>query len=895
MGIPKKALRHSQLTYQAGSTVDGSHQTSRVTFEEDGVFKKAFFKELEPKNHYPELLAKISVATSSFKRLFQGKRSAEERLVFDDEDKIIGTLSICLDDFKSFHFASEGIPADTFLKEQVAPSSKTLIEKNVMEILFGRWYLDDDDAHPHNLGLNGDFDFDMFCYWFTLYMKEPRMVIGIPKTQVSLTVRDYEMFPNVQDSKPYHWAPFPHPGKVTLPVLVPVVQEQVLPKVLPKAYADPIQFARLAQDSVAQEQKFAAALKALLTFQPELQRKRLTELFGDLPLNYTSLDETDVSVRAKYEELFPAFCNEKTNVRSFVDFMMGPSQDQMGLAHEHKGLYQEHYDNLYRVVVFYMGCSNNGFGVPLPATCLALYQKPSFYRNIEAWVIKENATTYANDKELQYSLPDLQKRYHQVWRDAFAPTFKELLHSSYRLTNALLKEATSPPHFQLSELVSKAATDNSVTSAWELFGTMPELSSDIIESKIAVEKDSKIRDALLSIVAFTNQFHALAKTYYTKKREELTEEDNLEFSNKLSLLYQQFNLKIRQDLANTSTYASEFNRIATSLKLIAEQVNFKLHLTTTDEFMEEAVLSVKKEVLPFIHEDVKRQYFDSLFLWAKSQRPEDLERYINEIIDKKYTPTISSLSYRQRSEPVKKYLRTSTQESGDNRLAYIFTSGSSEDGALNRLLIEGLTPLMLQKYPIPSIDIAIRDKSFEAGLVEFTKHVVYFAKKDKRFTHLYSDGGRALFYKTIYDWVDSLSEKSFNSGPKGLIRLALKKYESGSWGQFFGISTSRKAEVSGYLKGNTHAKALALIFMKGEKNSALSECLFDYIIEGIQKEIKTGKKCDALTEQQYKLVEQFDFAIHKEFYLEHLQNHEATKAAASHRQLMITSTVSSFF
>ena len=71
MGIPKKALRHSQFITKKPIS-DGSHKIFSVSFEEDGVTKKAFFKELEPERHYPELLAKISVATSSFKKSFQG-------------------------------------------------------------------------------------------------------------------------------------------------------------------------------------------------------------------------------------------------------------------------------------------------------------------------------------------------------------------------------------------------------------------------------------------------------------------------------------------------------------------------------------------------------------------------------------------------------------------------------------------------------------------------------------------------------------------------------------------------------------------------------------------------------------------------------------------------------
>ncbi|MBI2785381.1 MAG: hypothetical protein HYX60_03350, partial [Legionella longbeachae] len=589
MEIPKRALRHSQLNYlEQSALTDSSHQTFRVSFEEDGISKKAFFKKLEPKNHYPSLLAKMSVATSSFKRSFQGKRSAEERLVFDENNKLIGTLSIGVEGFKPFHFAEEGDPVNRTLKEQVAPSVKTLIDKNVMEILLGRWFLDDDDSHPHNLSLEGDIDFDMFFYWFTIHMKEPRKVIGIPKKHVHLSVRDYEAFPNVQESMPYHWPSYQHPGQETIPLVMPVIQEQML-KRLPKAYVNPVEFARLAQNSLAQEQKLAMALRVLLTYQPELQRKRLTELFGDMPFDYKSLEEVDVNLPSKYEELYPHLCNKNKNEGSFVDFMMN--------------LYQEHYDNLYRVVVFYMGCDNNGFGVPLPATCVTLYQKPSFYRNIKEWVLNENETNYAKNEDLKYNLVELQKRYHQVWRDTFAPTLKELLNSAYRLTNSLLKETTSPPYTQLPELVSKAPTDETLTNAWELFGNLPEISIEAIESKIIVDKNSKLRDALLALAAFYNECRAINKNYYTKEREKLTEEDNLEFSDKLNTLHKQYNLKIRQSLANTTTYAAEFNNIASSLKLVAEQVNFQLHLTTTDELMEKALLSVKKDVLPFTHED----------------------------------------------------------------------------------------------------------------------------------------------------------------------------------------------------------------------------------------------------------------------------------------------------
>lgn len=189
---------------------------------------------------------------------------------------------------------------------------------------------------------------------------------------------------------------------------------------------------------------------------------------------------------------------------------------------------------------------------------------------------------------------------------------------------------------------------------------------------------------------------------------------------------------------------------------------------------------------------------------------------------------MTSLSFRQRSDPVKNYLKTSAHESGDNRLAYILSSGT-QDGALNTLLVQGLTHLMLQKHPIPSIDLAIRDKSFEKGIIDFTRDVVFFAKKDKRFTHAYSEGGMTTLYKTMYDWVDTLTEKSFAS----LISSSLSAYEKKTWGSLWGVS--RRTEVEGYLMGNSNAKALAMIFMNGSETSTLNEFLFVKIIETIKK------------------------------------------------------------
>ncbi|BCA97148.1 hypothetical protein TUM19329_35090 [Legionella antarctica] len=864
MGIPKKGLRRNHLQdLTAGQAIDGSHPIIRVKFIDDGNAKIGYFKELEPKNHYPELLAKISVGTSHLQRLFLGKNCAEERLVFNDNDELVGTLSIAIDGFRPFNYSSEAAPLDPSVKEQVVPSTKTLLEKKHVEAAFAFWFGDNDDGHPHNNGFAGDasviLDFDMFFYWFTILMKEPRPVVGVPKKSIALSVRDWEGFPNVKDSKPYHWFTFLHPGQESLPL-----QSTLLTRILPKNYADPTQFEQLAHESEAHEQKFAVAMRALLTYQPEATRKRLTELFGDMTLNYTSLDETDLGLRLAYEKAYPELCNETTNSKPFVEFLLN--------------MYQKHYDNLYRVVVFYMGCENNGYGVSLPATCTALYRKPSFYRKIEEWVKTQNETLYSkDDSSIKYDLPELQKRYHQIWRDAHAPTVKELLHSCYQLTNKVLFQVSS--QVVVAEVEGKKPTDDNLTSAWEMINAMPELSKSKIEPLILVDKESKFREGLLLLVEFANTFHALTKNYYEKERKDLTEEDNLSFATQLKQLYDKFDLPLRKSLFHTTTHAAEFNRISILLKQFTEQVNFQLHLTTTDEQMKAVINSTApKEVLPHTDDSVIKQYNDSLFLWAKGLKPEEFSGYINDIIDAHYAPYVSALSKRQRTQPVKDYLLASQDESGDNRLAHIFSSGTVETGELNQLLIQHLTRHMLQSYPLPSVCNAIREGAFKKDVLLYTAATVSFAKNDKRFVHLYCDEGVKLFYKSVYDWVDSLPQKKF----KGIINSALHDYEEKLW-----WGTSRRSEVEGYFKTSTsQAQILAMIFLKGEKTSTLNEKLFQKIIAGMKSEINRDEKKQKLPGNR--LIMQFNPA-------EDVTIYEVLKTYAigpSHKQGSVTTTSS---
>lgn len=836
MKIPKKALIYDEKGKEGNVTIlkeisDSSHKTFKISFTyENGQPVEGFFKTLD--ENYPALLAKISVAVSLFKRMFQGERSAEERLVFDPKGNLLGSVSISLKDFKSFNFYEDYVPVEATAKEQVSPSKKTLIDNNFIEILFGRWFLYDDDAHPHNLSLVGDIDFDMFFYWFVIWMKGPRPVVGVPNTRTNLTERDWENFPVVKDAKSFHWPTYKSPGQATLPTIIP---ETLKSSILPKRFPAPEEFEKLAGDETAQKQKFAVALKALVTFQPELFKKHLTELFGDLTFDYSSLKNA-----ADYEKYFPLLCTKSTDKMSFVDIIMK--------------MYQLHYDNLYRVVVFYKGCENNNYKVPLLATHDMLHQNLSFYTAIQEWVMVQNQTLYKDSPHLQYDLAKLEQRYHKIWRDSFTLIFKNLWHYAYDVTMEVLKAATCDKTIEI-KLTEKQTSDEDLTEALELFD-MHELSLETIGPLITVDKDSLICSALSLSVDFTNQLRKAILTYYEKNEDNICRNDNDAFWDELNTLHSLCKKSISRDLGFETTHAEKFKLISTNLWDLMGKVDFTKHIEPTQ--------LVKSLLIPESEpSDITSKFLVSLFDWAKKLPPEDFYLYITNIIDNHYAKTIS---LRGRAAPVKKYLELVKSEANDNKLAYILCSGTSENGQLNHLLIKHLTPLMLinKHLQLPGIQAAINDKTFDKNIPHYVKAAIHYAKTDPRFIHHYSVRGEELFFKAMYEWIDALPKPEL----KGLIASALHSYEAGlSW-----FSTdSRKPQVLKICGSYTAqpSKIIAAIFLAGDSTSTLNDHLFLKIVTQIKEQIIAKKDKNKYNDPGYRLIVQcnsYDEEEHKKFY-----------------------------
>ncbi len=852
MTIPQKALKESQLVKEDNPLVQGaSHQIERVSFfNEQGQSKKAFFKRISDEHNYRELLALISVATSIFKRSFQGDHSAEERLVYDDNERLIGTLSVAIDGFKPFNFNTETTPSDLDDREQVIPSTKTLIDKNIMEILLGRYFLDDDDAHPHNLGFSGDhsvdIDFDMFWYWFTVEMKGARPGLGVTRERrVNLTVADWERFPMIKEANIYHWPTYTHPGQESMPNVVPA-QESIMTLVLPKAYSAPDQFQALARNREAQAQKMKATLKILLTYQPEVMRARLIDSLGMIPFNYASLG---ARLRKKYEEHYPSLCNKKTSEGSFVDFMMS--------------LYQKHYDNLYRIVVFYMGCSDNGYGLSTPATFEALYRKPSFYQEIKAWIEEQNTRFYGHES-LQFNYDSLQQRYHQVWRDSFAPLLNAVLNDAFALTTDYLQYVASQKssqtvahHLNFSE--GKITADEEFTESAQFFSTLSHFNLEKIKPNINVEENSPLHQAVPMLIAYTNEFDTVVKNYYRKSCSILTNEDNNLFIREISRLIDNYKVNISEKLGHLTSWAARFDTLIARMSILAQQINFTAHLNTTDAQMEDKFLVRQQDELNISDPAVIEQINDALFSWAKKYSPaqnnaKELTQILNSIIDKYYNGA--------RVASVKKYLDFSEQYDGDHRLAYILSSGTSDTGTLNTAIVRRLLPEALQTRPIPGLSGADGKNKLEQYLLTFVKKAVFFAKTEPRLIHLFNDFSIKLFFHTFYSLVDSLDTSRFNF----LVSKALNDRYNKT--RFFSGNQDRIRKLFSNSSMVGQAKTIASIFIQGDESSTLNGILFHALIAEFQKNIQNNSVGNEHTKGTV-LIAQYDPAekSHQDIYL----------------------------
>ena len=818
--IPKKGVLLTDLTFNTAGAADGSHKIAIVEFTKDDKIIKAYFKPLD--ENYPELLAKMSVATALILKVFLGDRAAEERLVFNAEGIIVGSLSIALEGFIPFAYANQAdIPTDPGLLKQVVPDVATLIERDVIALMVAKAFSGDDDVHPGNIGLRGIFDYDMAWYFITVYMKGPRAVVGVPG-DTNLTTADLHSFPILSKLPIYHWPANQSPGERSIPSFIPG-QTQVLKLGLPKQYVNPGEFRKLAGEMKAHEQKLAAMLKILVTFEPDMVMARLEEYFGDISLNYKCLETYKIK---QYETIFPSLFNSETNTEPFRLFMMK--------------IYQKQFDNLYRVVVFDRGCLDNGFGLRLAATADCLFTTPSYYQKIAAWAGEQNALDYPEPKDgeprkinpSRFNLELLEKRYLQVWRDTRVPDITDLLQKLYALifehvavTLAIDKKIQVVPN------PAKKITDNTVTNAWELFNVIP---GPVDVSKI-IDVDVKTPLALAFglLVDFQAQLQASCLKYYAIERTKLQLSDNVEFVKSLRYLFNNYDVLIQKKLGNSS-FANAFSEISFAVDGLAGKMALENQFNRTDEQMlgRTSTTSVSTSKLPLSSPNVIRQFSEALFETVRGLDRFLFEATITHIIDNKYQQGLLALT-RKRGPCVKTFLKISQGDTCDNRLAYILSSGTKDLGELNTLIISELVKTVLAKFEIPSISDAFRSETLAEHLPGLVTGAVQFAKENNQFNHPYSARAVELFYQTMYQWIDHLNDDQF----KTLMKAVISEYKTPTPPSFISSisplppGVGRSVEVEGYMERfSLKSKVVAMTFVMGGDRTKLNTILYKTIL-----------------------------------------------------------------
>lgn len=843
MSLPLKALDWGQLKFKkGGAPVETSgHEVLRVTIQDaDGKFRETtgFFKPLD--ETYPAPLAKYAVACSVIMRL-TCPRVAEERLVFKDGE-IAGTVSYTVPDWTPMQGNMDPNLDDAWKQELACPSIPTLLAEDVAEELVELWGNKEDDAHKGNFSLRALIDRDMGFYPYTQDMKGGRWVDGVwkevPSKAMVLKRSDLDNFPNISGRT--HWPTngfFPGNWNFF------------------KGFWASSNFQALAGEPVFQEQMFVALLKKLIVYDPELLRARLTEYFGDIPLDFHVLREDK---REKVSQNYPKLFNAQTNSDTFVNHMLSVCQQE--------------YNELYSVVVFYMGCPINSKGIAVSSFCQFLQNKPSAFKKVVAWAIEQNklidAAWLSQPGETlgpiaanaipiagRYNLETIEKRYHKVWRDAHVP----LAHDCKFLLKALSRKV-------LEQLVSKSITsappeeqglqidDPELTDTWQLFA------EDHKPSSPECEPSNSVGAGLAQLDDFINSLLEETRTYCRIEASELTDEDNQQYIKKLTRLLEKYEVEIYKLFASTS-WSTEFQSIVKSLVVFYNSLNLQRHkFTFKDSPLETKVQHDYVALLNKQHtdEDIIELAIQTLFDWVGKIGESDaglLDDYILNVIDNGYEPGwYNILANRKRAEHVKSYLKTSSEDSVA-KLGYILSHGKCDAKSLNTLLIQHLIPLVLKdeisvlELNLMSVAQAVERGLFDAGA--YARHAQSYAQKNPRFSHDYSEDTVRRINEAMYRWVRLFKPAGFR---KSIIEEALNLYKPYSL-NFFSSKQERYDKVKSYLDdpSMSNSALLASVFSAGGiTDTSLNYHLFKILLNKMQANIASRK--ERLEDPDYALI-----------------------------------------
>lgn len=852
MQPPLKAFLFSQLKPKfSGYSVPASgHEVIKMEFiDYDKQIKIGFYKELDEDSKngsYPALLAKYSVAASVLIRLCLGEKAAEDRLVFNDNGEIVGTVSININNYKPLNCYAQLLPNNPHERELVCPSPETLLRYNVAELLINAWRMKCDDRHPGNFSLFGLIDWDMTLYPYTYIMRGKRLVDGIvrdlPEKSMRLSIKDLDNFPNIENRTHTPTNSIPKNGNFFKRF---------------QAYAA---FQKLAQNHCIQvskkriywqEQFFAACLKELLTFDIDLLKIRLQQYLGnELLLDYLALAKEKSDQLAKvYPELF----NAATNHIPFIEHILE--------------LFKREYKEFYFTVVHYPGCQQNKSGVPVISFSNFLRNKPSVFQSIKKWIMHENKKIeyfsekykkigkknkqgtditlefYISPVQSYYNLQKVEQLYHQIWRDAhgaiiynFIKQGKKLLQEFVSITDNKIKfitiETKEEPN--LLFIVNQADTNQKNL-----------LNKSQLISQIKTNKEiifiKKWKKFIYDLEKYTRQ-------YYILPANKLDPKHNQMFCDAVAKLVNKFDKYHLPIIGNAFT--EKFNLYKHNLQQFYNGLNFQRHLFSKDYALYETAPYNNITLLAYPHTDldVVRATLHTLFEWVNLLPPETFNKLILNTIDEYYQPNFYNiLAKRYRSFDVAAYLET-TNEDCASRLSAILSEGGTEGTSLNTNLLKNLILMMIKSTPL-SMDINLLSIQNALALEEFQAE--FYAQKAQEY--VIKKGRAALpvskikiarYGDLLFKWI----EQQHYSLVHQLIREAVHEYKPLSLN--FWSSRMRQHDV--LLLLNTIPRysntiLLAMILNNGENNiNSLNTILLNKLTRTIKADVNWQEKANLI-------------------------------------------------
>lgn len=796
MALPKTGLSKDKLQFKneasSSESQSSANKVSKVTFLDiDGQEKQAYFKPIS--ENYPVLLAKFSVAASVLMRLSLGERAAEDRLVYDADGNICGTVSIALKNFKPFNFLLDGLPYDEAEKEQVCPSTGTLIQHNIMELIFFSWFLGEDDLHPNNIGLSGRLDWDMLFYPITEIIKGPRTFIGgSAEGKIELSEEDFSNLPELANTKRHtHWPTHPWPGNANYLKKFPNHDAFINLGKNDARFYDSVNDRWVS----AQEQLYTAALKALLTWQPEVVKLRLQDALGDEPLNFTALPENKVK---QLQDCFPEFFNLESNSASFVECMIK--------------IYQEFYDKLYYTVTNYTADGKNNYGELRHAFYKFLLENPGAYNSIAEWVKEENKLL--ENKDLDILNFSGQKNWQQAasvlpMKRADPETLDDdtLLQyieaSNEETISAALQQIPEDKKNQLSKQFADLRSNKTRFNAHIIKTFLKTTNNSIIRSKIfkmihpTTICETEFRNTQLDMSMLNKRYHKIWRDTFTPWINNVDEESRklitkvtqeLSLNNtKISLVPNQPLKKEVKDSGDLLNAQQSINKDVIKKEIDCDKESFmRSGLNQLIEGREKMITS-SKTYWAIHHQELNplknREYINDMEIAINHFKQAISEFGPNHDYSKRASEIIQSLTILCENIDFYKHTSTSAPEEIKSQPVFsnmYYTQGHTDDEIVNccvERLFEWINTLSLETF----------EKEIGAVLIEYNSGLAYYSmyrtrfediknylqhskdtKNDQRLAHIYasaqnSGGTGALNTTLTKHFINKLITENFKN------------------------------------------------------------------------------------------------------------------------------------